>query len=52
MVFREGLYYKPIRNSQGFNPGKYPYLHRLHYHSIRTKGIKAYGKGPRNLKIY
>ena len=44
MVFRERLYYGPIGNGQGFNPGKYPCLYKLHYYSIRIKKIKAYGK--------
>ena len=52
MVFRKELYYKPIKNGQGPNPRKYPYLRRLYYHSTRTKGIKARGKGPQDLKTY
>ena len=52
MVFREGLHYKPIKNGQGLNLRKYPYLRGLHYHSTQTKRIRARGKGPRDLKIY
>ena len=52
MVFWEGLYYRPIKNSQGLNPGEYPYLHRLHYYNTRIKRIRARGKGPRDLKTY
>ena len=33
MVFREGLYYKPIKNRPGLNPGEYLYLRKLYYHS-------------------
>ena len=52
MVFREKLYYKPIKNGQGFNPGKYPRLYKLYYHRIQNKKIKARGKNPRNLKTH
>ena len=52
MVFREGLYHKPIKNGQGPNPGKYPCLRRLYYHSTQTKKIRARNKNPRNLKTY
>ena len=52
MLFREKLHYKPIKNRPGPNPGKYPYLHRLHYYHIQNKKTGARGKGPRNLKTY
>ena len=52
MVFQEKLYYKPIENGQGFNPGEYPYLRKLHYHRTQNKRTGARGKGPRNLKTY
>ena len=52
MVFREKLYYKPIKNDQGFNLGKYSYLRKLYYYRIRNKKIKACNKGPQNLEIY
>ena len=52
MVFREGLYYKLIKNRPGLNPKKYPYLRRLYYYNIRIKGRKARNKNPPHLKIY
>ena len=52
MVFWEKLYYRFIKNRPGFNLRKRFYLYKLRYYSIRIKGIRAYGKGPRNLEIY
>ena len=52
MVFRKKLHYKPIKNGQGFNLGKYPCLYRLRYHNTQNKRIKACNKGPQNLKTY